>query len=785
MASTILTITSNPQDFADGAWPRAHFNGDAGTGKFHWRFSHTAATQGAWGSYFGRPTGGIWRTSGGTIDVYDIADNLLISRAVTIPAGSFVDFTVDANTGSLKLENFSAGNGTFSFTPADIFTAGGLRVGGVFGQSGWTIAGTFSNVDDADPATSGVGSSTGAATVAGAGASIAAGAGSSSGVATVAATSNAPGGAGASAGIASVAGVGASIAAATGSSSGSSTVGAASPSPLSMGIGAVIQRINSTQPPTGTLSTWATDLVVSSINTGTDTLTSAGHGFIANTFPGPFYLSTTGTFPGGTDGATRYWCVVVDADNIRLATSGQNAKAGTVVNLTSAGSGTISLTRVRDSEASGSAFVTLVMRGVWSTDGTAATDNKGNNYSDRNDEFAYAGFPGSRVRARVDVSATGGAAHTVSATWGNIGGTGDEVTTAIVEVKGATLCKAFAHNETAVGSAVITTPAITTTDEALVLVGLCGNGPVNQDHTWISEDGTWTKHVDASAEQDTSGNGYIQLTWFWKKFATAQTNLTAQFRGINNEGAQVFKWAFQTRDPAPGAGASSGTSTVAGVGASIAAGSGSSSGSSTASAAGSQLGSVGASVGTSTASAAGAAIFAAQGAASGTAAVAAAGESTAAASGAAVGTASATGTGSSIAAAQGSSAGSAVAFAASDGAFGGAGNSAGSALATAQGAVVLSGVGASAGSSSASGAGSSVAQAFGSSAGTSSATSAASSIASSAGASTGSSSSTAIGSGGAEPDAIHLPSVMDVRLHGAMPVALSGVGITPIMIEVV
>lgn len=723
MAVDILVITSNPQDFADGAWPRAHFNGDAGSGKFHWRFNHTAATQGAWGAYFGRPTGGVWRTSSGTIDIYDTADNLLISRAVTIPAGSYVDFTVDANTGSLKLENFSSGNGTFSFTPADIFTAGGLRVGGVFGQTGWSIAGTFSNVDDADAATSGVGSSTGTSTITASGASIASGDGAAAGTSTADAVSTAPGGSGASSGTSTVAGAGASIATASGSSAGSSTVGASSPSPLSIGIGAVVQRLYSTNPSTGTLSTWDTNLTISAINTGTDTLTSAGHGFIANTFPGPFYLATTGTFPGGTDGTTRYWCVVVDADNIRLATSGQNAKAGTVVNLTSSGSGTISLVRVRNSEASGSAFVTMVMRGVWSSDSSAATDNKGNNYTDRNDEFAYANFPGSRVRARVDLSATGGAAHTVSATWGNIGGTGDEVTTAIVEVKGATLCKAFAHNETAIGSSSITTPSITTSDEAMVLVALCGNGPVNQDHTWTAVDGAWTKHVDASAEQDTNSNGYIQLTWFWRKYNTAQTNLTAQFSGISNEGAQVFVWAFQTKDPSPAVGSSSGTSSVAATGQAVATGAGASSGSSTVQAV--AEGSVGSATGTSLAVGVGVAVLAGAGSASGSASVAGAGAALASAQGVSAGSSTAAGAGASIALSSGASAGA-----------GGA---------TGAGASIASGVAASSGSSTTVGAGVALAASIGGAVGTGSTAGAGGSIASAAGAASGSSSATGSG----------------------------------------
>jgi len=148
--TAILTGISNPEEFTDGNWPRAHMNGDAGNGIWRFPFTHTNATQADWGAYFGRPTGGLWRTSSNTIELYDTSDNLIISRSVTISAGQTGTFTINDNTGAgnLTIAGLTAGNGSFSFTAADIFTSGTLKAGGVPGVSGFTIAGSFGDMDD-------------------------------------------------------------------------------------------------------------------------------------------------------------------------------------------------------------------------------------------------------------------------------------------------------------------------------------------------------------------------------------------------------------------------------------------------------------------------------------------------------------------------------------------------------------------------------------------------------------------------------------------------------------
>ncbi len=56
---------------------------------------------------------------------------------------------------------------------------------------------------------------------------------------------------------------------------------------------------------------------------------------------GPFRLTNSGgALPGATAAATDYWAIVVDTDEIKLATSLANALAGTAVNVTDAGTGT-------------------------------------------------------------------------------------------------------------------------------------------------------------------------------------------------------------------------------------------------------------------------------------------------------------------------------------------------------------------------------------------------------------------------------------------------------------
>lgn len=92
-------------------------------------------------------------------------------------------------------------------------------------------------------------------------------------------------------------------------------------------------------------------ITISGVDPATDTITAtASHGF--TTGDGPFRMMSTSTLPGGVTGTaetngvhgtTDYWVIVVDSTNVKLATSRANALAGTAVDLTSVGSGTMYL----------------------------------------------------------------------------------------------------------------------------------------------------------------------------------------------------------------------------------------------------------------------------------------------------------------------------------------------------------------------------------------------------------------------------------------------------------
>lgn len=71
-------------------------------------------------------------------------------------------------------------------------------------------------------------------------------------------------------------------------------------------------------------------------------ITLAAHGYL--TGDGPVQITTTGTFPGGALALTNYWIITLSANTFSLALSAGNALAGTVVVLSTAGSGTITLT---------------------------------------------------------------------------------------------------------------------------------------------------------------------------------------------------------------------------------------------------------------------------------------------------------------------------------------------------------------------------------------------------------------------------------------------------------
>lgn len=99
-------------------------------------------------------------------------------------------------------------------------------------------------------------------------------------------------------------------------------------------------------------------LVATAVSAGGDTITLPAHG--RTTGDGPVRAVTDGVFPGGLDSGIDYWLIVVDPNTVKLATSfaraggtGGSGGLATPVDLTSAGSGTLSVVSTADTVSAG------------------------------------------------------------------------------------------------------------------------------------------------------------------------------------------------------------------------------------------------------------------------------------------------------------------------------------------------------------------------------------------------------------------------------------------------
>lgn len=92
---------------------------------------------------------------------------------------------------------------------------------------------------------------------------------------------------------------------------------------------------------------------VESVDATANTLTLTAHGLL--TGDGPIRIASTLTVPGGLVAATDYWAVRVDANTIRLAETHALAVAAspTTIDITSAGSGTITIASTDETERHG------------------------------------------------------------------------------------------------------------------------------------------------------------------------------------------------------------------------------------------------------------------------------------------------------------------------------------------------------------------------------------------------------------------------------------------------
>jgi hypothetical protein len=86
-------------------------------------------------------------------------------------------------------------------------------------------------------------------------------------------------------------------------------------------------------------------LNITGVDTATDQLTIVGHGLNTGDGFNAIYSPDGGAIPTGLAPVTDYWAIRVDADHVKLADSSANALAGTAIDITSAGSGTLQLLR--------------------------------------------------------------------------------------------------------------------------------------------------------------------------------------------------------------------------------------------------------------------------------------------------------------------------------------------------------------------------------------------------------------------------------------------------------
>lgn len=92
----------------------------------------------------------------------------------------------------------------------------------------------------------------------------------------------------------------------------------------------------------GTALTRATAVVPTLVTNATDTFTKTGHGYTSG--DGPIRVSSSGSIPAGLTGGTDYYAIKITTSTFKVATSFANAQAGTPVDITTDGAGTISWT---------------------------------------------------------------------------------------------------------------------------------------------------------------------------------------------------------------------------------------------------------------------------------------------------------------------------------------------------------------------------------------------------------------------------------------------------------
>lgn len=212
------------------------------------------------------------------------------------------------------------------------------------------------------------------------------------------------------------------------------------------------------------------------------------------------------------------------------------------INATGPSTGTLTTNPVTTS--TGSTLLCSLARGIWSTAPDAPSDSHGNTYTVLGATHTYADYPTSKTGLYAKLSATGGANHTASMTWGDSGGSGDEVTLSCVETRGTSSIQDSAWVERAQANS-LTSGTVQTTKPALLLAWWWGSGgvrTVGQSHV-ATPDSNFTLLPDATGLVSLSTNGYIQVAVAYRIVQTPGTYSVTWT--TDNEGAQLYLVALQ------------------------------------------------------------------------------------------------------------------------------------------------------------------------------------------------------------------------------------------------
>jgi hypothetical protein len=503
--STILTITTNPQSWVGGAWPRDTMNN--GLWRFSFTFTGSNSSFTEWGAFFARPTGGFWCATNGIIKMFDSSDNEVFSQACTWSAGQTLTFTVDVPNAQITIQGATTGNGTYTLGAGPYFTTGGLKAGGVDGVSGFACPGTFSNVDDGKT-TLGALTATGTGTVTGGGG------GDIFGTADIT--------------LGALTGSGAGTAAITGLLSGS--------------LGTLTAAGTGTVAVTGSLS--STLGALTAAGTGTVTSGSPFDIVLRDNGPGTFDIALTSGASGivgvadlaevvGTsfDATALFGAVSASADLATATFTAFDAVAvGDIVGVADFaqatftsfdattpggfalgdygsarqlfGAAATSATVTLDTAVSGSTII-LCTGGRLTDLANAPTDNKGNTYTALNATEEYADWPGYGIRMWQCIGATGGTNHQITQTMTIF----DEVTITAVEILGASYIASSAIVERSDGTSVVS-PSVSSVLDAHVIVFWSGDAPTGQTAVLTPDNGFSV--IDSATLVD-HPNGYVPI----------------------------------------------------------------------------------------------------------------------------------------------------------------------------------------------------------------------------------------------------------------------------------